>query len=123
MDQEQLKKNLSSSDQWIRIVFMLLFGLITWCVLFVFSVMIPIQALWSLIDSSANPRLMSLSAQLAAYLKELLDYMCYNTDQKPFPFSDFPVAPVVVKEDMEYPIAEEEQKAENVQNPAEEFRP
>ncbi len=89
MDKD-IKKNLKNSSSWIRLLFMILFSIIYGTAVFVLWTIVFIQVLFSLITGSANSRLLHFSSQISAYIYEILLYLAYNREEKPFPFSDWP---------------------------------
>jgi hypothetical protein len=96
MDKD-IKKNLKNSSSWIRLLFMILFSIIYGTAVFVLWTIVLIQVFFSLITGSANGRLLPFSGQLSAYIYEILLYLAYNREEKPFPFSDWPSSDTVEK--------------------------
>lgn len=92
-DPPDIEANVKSRSTWMRFVFMLVLGAIyALSRLVVFSVVI-LQFLWALITSQANDKLVRFGHSLAIYTAELIDYLCYYTDERPFPFDrDWPDA-------------------------------
>jgi len=54
------------------------------------AAVVVLQVGWSLITSTASARLMRFGASLGEYLREIARFVTYNTDDMPFPFSDWP---------------------------------
>jgi hypothetical protein len=92
MNQEELKGNLLNANQWIRVLFMAGFALAAWCVLFLLVVLVLVQMLITLISGEPNPNLQRTGYQFGCYLQEIIQYLVYNTNVKPFPFNEFPGA-------------------------------
>ncbi len=84
-------ENLKSRSTWIRLLFMLIvIALLAVSRLVVFPV-VALQFLWVLFTAEANERLTAFGHSLALYTCEIIDYLTYNTDDKPFPFdNDWP---------------------------------
>lgn len=93
MDQ-QLKSNLTSSKHWIRLVYMLLFAFFLYVASFVVGILVIVQFLFALVTGSDNRKLRELGGSLTVYIKEVLLFLTFNSEFKPFPFADWPVAPV-----------------------------
>ena len=85
--QEQLKNNLQNSNQWMRILYMVMFGLVLYFSLMVTGVIIFIQVLFALITGSNNENLRKFSADLTKYINQMILFLTYNDDRKPFPFA------------------------------------
>lgn len=93
MDQ-QLKSNLTSSKHWIRLVYMLLFAFFLYVASFVVGILVIVQFLFALVTGSDNRKLRELGGSLTVYIKEVLLFLTFNSEFKPFPFADWPDAPV-----------------------------
>ena len=83
--------NLKQS--WIRIILMVVFAVVLYLAIPpVLLVLMIAQALFVLITGESNANLRSLGAALSTYIFQIVQFMSYVTDVKPFPFSDFPKA-------------------------------
>ena len=87
-----IKDNLSSKQVWQRGGFILIFALFYGVSKIVVTAIVIFQFLSLLITRSNNPRLAGFSQSLSAYIYQLLQYMMCNSDEKPFPFSDWPAS-------------------------------
>lgn len=86
----EVKENLKNVDSWKRLVYMFLF-LIFYCVAeTVVGVVVLIQVLATLFTGSRNERLLKLGGQLSTYIYQVLRYLTYNSEDRAFPFSDWP---------------------------------
>jgi hypothetical protein len=90
-DAPSLEDNLKSRATWLRLLFMviliLLFvlGVIVGCFAVVF------QFFWVLFTGETKRELVTVGRQLAEYFKEIVLYLSFNTDERPFPFDrDWP---------------------------------
>ena len=84
--------NLKQSSVWVRIILMLVFALVLYPVFLVLLVLMIAQMLFVIITGESNANLRSLGVALSAYVFQIVQFMSYVTDTKPFPFSDFPKA-------------------------------
>jgi len=89
MNQDQIKANLLSTDFWIRVLFMLIFALVLWALWLVVIVIIVVQTIIVMITSEVNLQLQKLGAVVASYLSQIVSFMVFATEQKPFPFTPF----------------------------------
>lgn len=78
--------NAASSSIWKRLVFMIAFAFIWSISRFVVGAIIVIQFFVVLSTGEANSALRSLGNQLAIYTLQLIRFLTFNTDEKPFPF-------------------------------------
>lgn len=90
MDNEQLKSNLTSSKHWFRLVFMLIFAAVLQVASIVMWVLVIAQFFFSLITGEDNHYLRRFGHSLSTYIYDVLKFLCYSSDEKPFPFADWP---------------------------------
>ena len=85
--------NLKQPSVWARIILMVVFAVVLYLVIpLVLLVLMIAQVLFVLITGESNANLRSLGAALSTYIFQIVQFMSYVTDVKPFPFSDFPKA-------------------------------
>jgi len=84
---EEIKKNILSPSQWTRILFMVLYGLAWWLVTMLLIAIVVIQALISLVTGRDNEGLRDFGESLVDYLQQVLSFLVYATDDKPWPFA------------------------------------
>lgn len=90
MTKEQLKKNLTSGSTWLRGFFMLLYTMIGMIALFIGLVVIFFQFGSVLLAGKPNEPLFPFGKSLSTYVAQLLLYLTYNSEEKPFPLSHWP---------------------------------
>lgn len=98
MNNEELKSNLLSSKHWLRLLFMVLFALLFQVATLVMWVLVVLQFLFSLITGRDNKNLRAFGASLSTYIHQTLKFLTYVSDEKPFPFADWPSENEVVTE-------------------------
>ena len=90
---EDIVDNLRQPSAWIRVVFMLAFAVFLYLVIApVILVLIVVQALFAVITGAENENLRFLGSALTVYVSQILEFVTYNSEIKPFPFSNFPGA-------------------------------
>ncbi len=87
-----IKENVKDSSTWLRGLFILLFTVLLGLAKFITGMIVLFQFGHTLITRQTNPQLLAWGASLAAYIQSVLLYLTYNTDDKPFPFADWPDA-------------------------------
>ena len=90
MNNDQLKSNLSSSKHWLRLVFMLLFAALLQLASLVMWILVAVQFVFSLITGEDNLHLRRFGHSLSTYIYDVLKFLCYSSEEKPFPFADWP---------------------------------
>lgn len=111
MDNEKLKSNLLSADHWMRLVFMILFSVILYVAGIVMSILVVVQFVFALITGKDNINLRQMGDSLSQFIYAALRFLTYNTEEKPFPFADWPKpSPVVDDDDDEDDDDDDEEK-------------
>ena len=87
---DKIADNLSRPAHWIRIAYMVALMVAAYIASIVVSVVIVAQALFSLVTGNDNDNLRSFGSSLNIYVKQILDFLTYNSEEKPFPFAPFP---------------------------------
>jgi len=73
------------------LLFMVPFALVLYVVIApVILVIMIVQALFTLSTGETNANLRVFSATLSKYIYQVLQFLIYNAEEKPFPFSDLP---------------------------------
>lgn len=111
MKNEELKRNLTSGNHWLRLLYMVLFAILLEIAGFVMLAVVVLQFLFSIITGGPNDNLRRLGDQIASYIYQTLQFLIYNTEEKPFPFSEWPESDV---EDLSGYESAEEVEAEVV---------
>ncbi|MES2606745.1 MAG: DUF4389 domain-containing protein [Pseudomonadota bacterium] len=101
MNQDQIRANLLSATFWVRILFMLIFALVLWALWLAVIVICIVQTVIVLITGEVNEQLQKLGAVAAVYLGQIVSFMLFATEQKPFPFTPFPDADASAEEIIE----------------------
>jgi hypothetical protein len=89
MQQEQISQNLKDLGTWKRILFMTIFSVIVSLVRILLWVVIFLQVASSLITGKSNENILSFGRSLSVYLYHILLFLTFNTDDLPFPFSNW----------------------------------
>ncbi|MDF1582963.1 MAG: DUF4389 domain-containing protein [Methyloprofundus sp.] len=88
---EQLNNNLKQVGTWKRIAFILIFAIIIGVVRTLLWVVVLLQIASALLTGDPNQHILSFGQKLAAYIYHILLFLTFNTEQIPFPFSDWGV--------------------------------
>ena len=90
-DNRSVEENLKSRSTWLRLVFMIVMVLLYGISRVVVSAVIVLQFFHVLFTGRANPQLLKLGESLAAYTYQIVLYLTFNTEVRPFPFDgDWP---------------------------------
>lgn len=75
---------------WKRILFMVLFALIYGVAKVVVTAVVVLQAIFRLFTGNVNERLLTFGKQISDYIYQILMFLTFNSEEKPFPFSSWP---------------------------------
>ena len=86
-----IESNVKSKSTWLRLFFMLVIGLCYFITRVIFLPVVVFQFFWVLFTGETNKHLHSISQWLASYTYQMMIYLAFITDERPFPF-DSPMA-------------------------------
>ncbi len=89
----QIEEHVKSRSTWLRFLFMLVFCVLVGVASLVGTVVVVLGFLWVLFTGEPNRRLVNAGQSIAMYVYEIVRYLTFNTDIRPFPFdADWPSA-------------------------------
>ncbi|GAB2877614.1 DUF4389 domain-containing protein [Microbulbifer echini] len=94
MKNDDLKRNLTSGNQWVRLIYMVLFGICLQIAGWLLLAVVVLQFLFSIIAGNPNDNLRRFGDQLASYIYQAVQFLIYNSEEKPFPFAEWPESDV-----------------------------
>ena len=80
------EQHVKSRSTWLRLVFMIVVGLLFEVTRIVIAVVVILQFLHVLFAGETNPRLKDFGNSLASYTQQMVSYLTFNTEVRPFPF-------------------------------------
>ena len=91
MDDDEVVRNsmedhIKSKSTWLRLFFMLVFFALYFVSRIVVFAVVTVQFFWLLFTGSLNEQLRSLGQSLATYTYEIVRFLTFNSDVRPFPF-------------------------------------
>ncbi len=87
-----VEHNLRSRSTWVRLLFMLVIVVFYGVSRLVVSVVVVVQFFHVLFAGQANDPLKHFGESLATYTYQMLRYLMFNTEERPFPFDlEWPV--------------------------------
>ena len=96
---EKIVDNLKSESRWFRLLFMVFFGVAAYLAGFLVMLIAIIQAAHGFIMGEPNQRLLSFSGSVNQFIFQIASFLSYNSDVKPYPFSDWPQSSEAVEDD------------------------
>lgn len=87
---DEVKENITRVDTWQRMFFIVLFAFIYVVASWLLALVVVLQAGWCLVTSTTSTRLRELGAGIGEYLRQIACYGTFNSEEKPFPFAEWP---------------------------------
>jgi Domain of unknown function (DUF4389) len=82
-----------SRSTWVRLVFMIAMVLCYAVARLAVAIVVILLFFYVLFTGQANPRLKDVGLSLARYVYQIVEYLTFNTEVRPFPFdADWPAA-------------------------------
>ena len=82
----KLEENVKQKSTWLRLFFMVVLALIYGLSRLVIGAVVIIQFFYVLLTGETKTELKAFGHSLAIYSFEVIDYLTFNSDEKPFPF-------------------------------------
>ena len=87
---EDYKQNIKDHGTWMRGLNIVLFTVIYSVTEIVLVLVVIFQFLFVLLTRQTNDKLLKLGMNLSTFIYQILSYVTFNSNERPFPFSDFP---------------------------------
>jgi len=75
---------------WMRGLYMLLFAFLIGVAKFVAFTVVALQFLFVLFTNSTNEKLLSFGKSLSTYTYQIMLFLTFNSEVRPYPMSDWP---------------------------------
>ena len=89
---DSVKDNIMNIATWNRGLYMLLCTVFYSIAELVMFAVVIIQFLFKLFTGETNPRLLKLGQGLAIYIYQIVQFLNFNSEHHPYPFSGWPRA-------------------------------
>ena len=85
-----IKNKLFAKSKWIRAFFMIVFFSIAYLVRILVQIIAVFQFIAMLFCDQTNLSLKKFGKDLSQYYAQIILFLTYNTEQRPYPFGDWP---------------------------------
>jgi branched-subunit amino acid transport protein AzlD len=85
-----MKKHITDEQTWKRAFVMLLLTIMSCLIVLLLCAIISYQFVSILLSGKLNASLLRLGKTLSSHMQQILLYLTYNTDKRPFPFIRWP---------------------------------
>ncbi|MFQ5609869.1 MAG: DUF4389 domain-containing protein [Woeseiaceae bacterium] len=82
----KIEDHVKSKSTWLRLLFMAIFYALASLASLVLTFVVALGFFWVLFTGEKNRRLQAVGQGIASYLYQIVRYLTYNSDEKPFPF-------------------------------------
>ena len=86
---DEVRENVTSRATWMRLLHMLLFAVVFAVMHIVLALVVVVQFFTALVGGKPMERLLVFGRDLANYYHDVVLYLTFTTEKKPFPFSDW----------------------------------
>ena len=90
MNQEDIKNNLKNKNSWLRAFYIMLFVLFYSLAEIVLMAAVLFQVAVNILTGKVNEKVLSFSRVLTKYIYDVLKYITFQNDERPFPFAEWP---------------------------------
>ena len=100
---QALKNNLTSEAFWLRLAFMILSVILLEIAASVLILLVFFQFLYRLFNETNQESIYNFSSSLSQFILQSYQFLSYQTETKPFPFSDWPAPTAQPSEEEQAP--------------------
>jgi len=93
MERQATKHSFLSGSTWKRILFMILYTILYGIAEMVVGVVAFIQVIFALFTGGPNQRMLDLGQNLATYIYQIIRFLTFNSEQRPYPMDSWPAGP------------------------------
>ena len=86
---DNIKESLKDNSTWMRVLYMAIFVIIFNIVELLIAALVIFQVLVLLFTGEKNRRLLGFGSTLSLYVYRILQFLTFNSEEKPFPFADW----------------------------------
>ncbi|MBT8444988.1 MAG: DUF4389 domain-containing protein [Gammaproteobacteria bacterium] len=93
-DDDAIKTHVKERSTWLRLFFMIVLVFVGGIARIVTGAVVVVQFFWVLLTGDRNEPLLRLGQSLATFVYQIVRYLTFNTEERPFPFDlDWPAGP------------------------------
>ena len=87
-----IKENAKNVDVWTRGLFIVIFAVIFYFLYALIWLLVIFQFIMKLVTNELNQQLFNFSDSLIKYVSQILLYITFKSEERPFPFSPWPAS-------------------------------
>ncbi len=97
-DEKNVETCVKDKSVWMRLLYMILFVILYWVAEVVIFAVAVYQFLSVLFTGNKDEKILNLGKSLSAYVYQVLQFLTFNTESKPYPMGDWPDAKLLAAE-------------------------
>ena len=109
-----VKEHAKNVDTWVRGLFIIIFGVIFYVLYIVIWLLVILQFLFKVLTGNLNENLSNFSVSLTRFAFQILLYITFQSEERPFPFSPWPKGESNTDAVLPEPEAEKSEQATEV---------
>ena len=90
MKVEEIKQECLEGRKWLRLLFMAVFAVASYFIIPLVWIISSFQFIYHLVTGKTCTFLIPFTQTLSQYTSDIIAYLCFNREDKPFPFSEWP---------------------------------
>jgi len=88
---QDLQNKIANPGHWLRLLLMgLMFIILFYLINFIIAITMVVQWILVLLSGETNTRLQRFSKGMNRYAYQILEFITFNSETRPFPLSDWP---------------------------------
>ena len=88
----EVGENVKNVDTWLRGLFIIIYGIIFYVLFWIIWLVVIFQFIMKVITAGLNENVMDFSSGLTRYAYQILRYVTFQSEERPWPFSPWPAA-------------------------------
>ncbi len=89
-EEQTVTEHLSNTQTWMRLVFMVLFGIVFEIGKFVGLLVTLVQFLFTLFTGKPHSQLQRFGYSLAEFYRQIIEFQTYRSETRPYPWTPWP---------------------------------
>ncbi len=85
-----IKENAKNADTWIRGLYIVVFGIIFYFLVGLIWLLVVFQFVMKVLTGELNQRLLDLGEAIARFVYQILQYITFKSEHRPYPFNPWP---------------------------------
>jgi hypothetical protein len=85
-----VKTNVKNVDTWLRGLFIIVYAVISYVLFWIIWLVVIFQFIMKVLTANLNPNVMNFSGGLTRYAFQILEYVTFQSEERPWPIGPWP---------------------------------